>query len=142
MVDKKILAQLKAMRESEGGKPEDALILYEFIKQVAKENEELKEELDDIEPLKVQFVVSDADFKYYVTLGGGDFDYAAGEIDEPNVTMSATQATWKGLSIGELDSTSAYMSGDLKIEGNLQDAIAYGEILSLAMESFEDYSED
>jgi hypothetical protein len=29
------------------------------------------------------------------------------------------------------------MSGDLVIEGNLQDAIAYGDILSMAMENME-----
>jgi hypothetical protein len=34
------------------------------------------------------------------------------------------------------------MSGDLVIEGNLQDAIAYGEIVSLAMEEGAEYFED
>lgn len=35
---------------------------------------------------------------------------------------------------GDINSTSAYMAGDLKIEGNLQDSMAYGEFLSIAME--------
>jgi len=42
--------------------------------------------------------------------------------------MKATSATWAGMGSGDIDATSAYMSGDLQIEGNLQDAIAYGEI--------------
>jgi putative sterol carrier protein len=136
MVDENLIKQLKELREKGGSKPSDALLVYEFVKQVAAEDDDLKEELEDIDKMTVQLVVTDVDYKYYVTLGDGEFDYAEGEAEDPSVTMSANQTTWAGLSSGELDSTSAYMSGDLVIEGNLQDAIAYGEILGIAMESF------
>ena len=43
-----------------------------------------------------------------------------------------------GMMQGEIESTNAYMAGDLTIEGNLQDAITYGEFLSLAMERSRD----
>ena len=138
MVDADLINKLKEMREKGASKPSDALMMYEFVKQVAEEDEDLKEELEDIDEMVVQMVVTDQDYKYYLTLGGGNFNYAEGEADDPSVTMSATAATWGGLASGELDSTSAYMSGDLVIDGNLQDAIAYGEILGLAMEHFED----
>jgi len=137
MVDEKLIKELKEMREKGASKPSDALKMYEFIKQVVEEDEDLKEELEDMDETKVQMIVTDANYKYYVILGEGKFDYAEGEVDDPGVTMSATGATWAGLASGELDSTSAYMSGDLVIDGNLQDAIAYGEILSMAMESME-----
>jgi putative sterol carrier protein len=42
---------------------------------------------------------------------------------------------------GEVDATSAYMAGDITVEGNLQDAMAFQEILELAMEAFEDMTE-
>ncbi len=140
MVDKEVIAKLKAMREGGGeAKPSDALLLYEFIKQVAAENEDLKEELEDMDLIQVQFVVSDGGpYKYWVKAGDSKFEYGEGEIDDPNVTMTATAETWGALGSGEADSTSAYMSGDLQIDGNLQDAIAYGEVLSIAMEAFED----
>ena len=138
MVDQDLIDKLKAMRDSGPSQPSDALLMYEFVKQSAQENDELKEELDDMDPITVQIIVSDADYKYWVKLGGGQVDYAEGDAEEPNVTMSATGETWTGLSSGTLDSTSAYMSGDLKIEGNLQDAIAYGEVLAIALESFAD----
>jgi len=137
MVDEKLIKELKEMREKGASKPSDALKMYEFIKQVVEEDEDLKEELEDMDETKVQMIVTDANYKYYVILGEGKFDYAEGEVDDPGVTMSATGATWAGLAAGELDSTSAYMSGDLVIEGNLQDAIAYGEVLSMAMENME-----
>jgi putative sterol carrier protein len=137
MVDEKLLKELKEMREKGTSKPSDTLKMYEYVKQIAEEDEDLNEELEDMDETKVQLIVTDVKYKYYIILGEGKFNYAEGEIDDPSVTMSATAATWAGLATGELDSTSAYMSGDLVIDGNLQDAIAYGEILSMAMENME-----
>ncbi|MFX0080357.1 MAG: SCP2 sterol-binding domain-containing protein [Candidatus Hodarchaeota archaeon] len=141
MVDESLIKDLKDMREKGPGEPSDALKMYEFIKQLGQENEELKEELEDMDKLIAQMEVTDIDYKYWVSFGEGVVDYAEGVSDEASVTMKATQATWAGLASGEIDSTSAYMSGDLVIEGNLQDAIAYGEVLSLAMELGEEFLE-
>ena len=142
MVDENLIKELKEMREKGASQPSDALKMYEFVKQMAEESEDLKEELEDIDAMAVQLVVTDVNYKYWVKMGDGKIDYGEGETDDPSVTMSATGATWTGLGSGELDSTSAYMSGDLVIEGNLQDAIAYGEIVSLAMEEGAEYFED
>ena len=134
MVDANLIKDLKSMREKGPGAPADALKMYEFMKQLAAENEELKEELEDIDTIIVQQEVTDINFVYWIKFGEGTVEYAEGASDDATVTMKAAQTTWAGLSSGEIDSTSAYMSGDLVIEGNLQDAIAYGEILGLAME--------
>ncbi|MBA7517968.1 hypothetical protein ES705_10033 [subsurface metagenome] len=142
MVDENLIKEIKEMREKGASQPSDALKMYEFVKQMAEESEDLKEELEDIDAMAVQLVVTDVNYKYWVKMGDGKIDYGEGETDDPSVTMSATGATWTGLGSGELDSTSAYMSGDLVIEGNLQDAIAYGEIVSLAMEEGAEYFED
>ncbi|MHA1933343.1 MAG: SCP2 sterol-binding domain-containing protein [Promethearchaeota archaeon] len=134
MVDANLINDLKEMRKSGPSAPADSLKMYEFMKQLAAENEELKEELEDIDTIIVQQEVTDVNFVYWIKFGEGGVEYAEGSSDDATVTMKAAQATWSGLSSGEIDSTSAYMSGDLVIEGNLQDAIAYGEILGLAME--------
>ncbi|MHA2182061.1 MAG: SCP2 sterol-binding domain-containing protein [Promethearchaeota archaeon] len=134
MVDASLINDLKEMRKNGPSAPSDSLKMYEFMKQLAAENEELKEELEDIDTIIVQQEVTDQNFVYWIKFGEGGIEYAEGASDDATVTMKAAQATWTGLSSGEIDSTSAYMSGDLVIEGNLQDAIAYGEILGLAME--------
>ena len=46
--------------------------------------------------------------------------------------MSATQATMDGIRKGDIDGTSAYMSG------NLQYVITYGEVINLAGELMEE----
>ena len=142
MVDENLLKELKEMREKGSSQPSDALKMYDFVKQMIEESEDLKEELEDIDLMEVQLVVTDVNYKYWVKLGDGKIDYGEGEAADPSVTMAATGAIWAALSSGELDSTGAYMSGDLVIEGNLQDAIAYGEVLGLAMEEGAEYFED
>jgi putative sterol carrier protein len=52
--------------------------------------------------------------------------------------MSAPSEIWSGLGSGEIDPTSAYMSGNLSIEGNLQGAMNYGEILEMIRAFIED----
>ncbi len=129
MVSDDLLQKLKALRDREGeGTPSDALLLCEAMKQLAAENEDLKEEVEDMDTILVQFVWTDVDYKYWVKVGEGEVDYGEGETEDPSVTMKATSTTWAGMGAGEIDATSAYMSGDLQIEGNLQDAIAYGEL--------------
>jgi putative sterol carrier protein len=141
MVDQNLINEMKEMREKGVSQPSDALKVFEFAKQLAEENEDLKEELEDIDTTVVQLVISDIDYKYWVKMGDGTIEYGEGEGEDPSVTMSATGATWGGLSSGEIESTSAYMSGDLVIDGNLQDAIAFGEIQAIAMEEGAHYFE-
>ncbi|MFX1311847.1 MAG: SCP2 sterol-binding domain-containing protein [Promethearchaeota archaeon] len=138
MVDENLIKDLKKMRKKGPSQASDALKMYEFVKQLAEENDELKEELEDIDKIIIQMEVTDANYKYWVSFGEGEVDYGEGENDDATVTMKASQPTWTGLSSGEIASTDAYMAGDLIIEGNLQDAIAYGETLGLAMELGED----
>jgi len=129
MVSDDLLQKLKALRDGEGErKPSDALLLCEAMKQLAVENEDIKEEVEDMDTILVQFEWTDVGYKYWVKVGEGEVDYGEGEAEDPTVTMKAVSTTWAGMGAGEIESTSAYMSGDLQIEGNLQDAIAYGEI--------------
>ena len=134
MVDENLIKEIKENQAKGGGQPSNVLKLMEFLKQISGENEDIKEELEDMDLITVQFEMTDVDYKYWVKLGESKVDYAEGEVEDADVTMKATVATWVSLGSGETDSTSAYMSGDLQIEGNLQDAIAYGEILGMAME--------
>ncbi|KKM16989.1 hypothetical protein LCGC14_1680260 [marine sediment metagenome] len=134
MVDENLIKEIKENQAKGGGQPSNVLKLMEFLKQISGENEDIKEELEDMDLITLQFEMTDVDYKYWVKLGESKVDYAEGEVEDADVTMKATVATWVSLGSGETDSTSAYMSGDLQIEGNLQDAIAYGEILGMAME--------
>ncbi|MFX0025836.1 MAG: SCP2 sterol-binding domain-containing protein [Candidatus Hermodarchaeota archaeon] len=136
MVDVKLALEIKDMYDNKKvvEKPENLLKIYEFVKQLSMENEELRDELEDIDEFSAQIAIREPDFKCWVKLGGGKFEYGEGEVEDPSYTLSCKQEIMGGMMQGEINSTNAYMAGDLSIVGNLQDAITYGEFLSLAME--------
>jgi len=117
------------------------LKVYDFIKQISTENEDLKEELEDME-IAIQMILTDAEKKFWLTVKEGSLDFGEGVVDNPSFTMSSTLEVGAGILMGEVDATSAYMAGDITVEGNLQDAMAFQEIIELALEAYEDLVED
>ena len=142
MVDQALLDELKEMMEAgpDSASPESVLKVFEFFKQVSVENEDLKEELEDMD-IVVQQVLTDKDRSFWISAKEGNLDYGEGKVDNPSFTFSCTMTVGAGMLYGEVDATSAYMAGDITVEGNLQDAMAFQEIIELAMEAFEDLTE-
>jgi putative sterol carrier protein len=71
--------------------------------------------------VKLQNVVTggDGETKYYFKLQDGQADVGIGEIDDAEATLSSDYETSSALSRNELNATAAYMSGKLKIQGDL-----------------------
>ncbi|GAH35302.1 unnamed protein product, partial [marine sediment metagenome] len=100
--------------------------MLQFMKEISGENEDLKEELEDME-IAISLVFTDADKKFWLTVKEGALDYGEGDIENPSFTLSSTLEVGAGIVMGEVDATSAYMAGDITVEGNLQDAMAFQE---------------
>ena len=138
MVDQSLLDAVKGIRENGLKAPSDALKMFELAKALAAESEDMKEEIEDMDIIKVGFVVNDKDYQFGVTIGEGKLEVTEGALSDASVTLSTTMENWGGMLSGEVDATSLYMGGDLAIDGNLQDAIAFGEILNIMQEELED----
>jgi putative sterol carrier protein len=143
MVDESLLKEIKAAQDAgaSSATPDVIAKTLEFMKQISGENEDLKEELEDME-IAIQLVFTDADKKFWLTVKEGDLDFGEGNIDNPSFTLSSTLEVGAGIVMGEVDATSAYMAGDITVEGNLQDAMAFQEIIELSLEAYEDLIED
>ncbi|KKM02636.1 hypothetical protein LCGC14_1782480 [marine sediment metagenome] len=143
MVDESLLKELKTAQDAgaSAASPDDMLKTFGFIKQISTENEDLKEELEDMD-IAIQMVITDADKKYWLSVKEGALDFGEGDVENPSFTMSSTLEVGAGILMGEVDATSAYMAGDITVEGNLQDAMAFQEIIELALEAYEDLIED
>jgi len=139
MVDESLVKELQGKFDAgaAAADPDVALKCFELYKQISEEMEDLKEELEDMD-IAVQMILTDAGNKMWVKASEGSLEYGEGEIDNPSFTFSATKEVGLGMLFGEVDATSAYMAGDITVEGNLQDAMAFQEIIELAMEGFED----
>ena len=143
MVDEDLLKKIKTAQDAgaSAASVDELKLMYEFVKQISTENEDLKEELEDMD-IAISQILTDVDKKYWLTVKEGDLQYGEGDVDNPSFTMSSTLEVGAGILMGEVDATSAYMAGDITVEGNLQDAMAFQEIIELALEAYEDLAED
>lgn len=72
--------------------------------------------------LKLQFNISDApggEIKYYLAAADGEAQVAIGELADADVTVGQSYETATAISKGDLNTQTAFMSGKLKVEGNL-----------------------
>lgn len=71
--------------------------------------------------VKVQNVVStpDGEIKYWFTVQDGETEMGLGETPDAEAILASDYDTAAALTKGELNATSAYMSGKLKIQGDL-----------------------
>jgi putative sterol carrier protein len=70
---------------------------------------------------KLQQVVTtpEGEKKYFFKLEGGTAEVGTGEIDSPEATITQDYETAVALSKNEMTGTAAYMSGKLKVQGDL-----------------------
>jgi putative sterol carrier protein len=71
---------------------------------------------------RIQQVVTgapDGEVKYWFTLEGGNVDLGLGDIENPDATITQDYDTAAALSKNELTGTAAYMSGKLRVSGDL-----------------------
>ena len=143
MVDKNLLIELKEKFEAGPAEAqiEDTLIVFEFFKQIVKENEEIKETLEGTENL-VQLYITDEDKWFWLKAVGPEIEYGEGIVEEPSFVFKTTMEQAAGVIFGEVDPTGAYMAGKITIEGNLQDALAFNDLIVDAIEAFEELIEE
>ena len=143
MVDEALIKELKGKFDAGAAASDvmDTLKVFDLFKQIAVENEDLKEELEDMD-ITIQMNITDAGKKFWLKAKEGTLEFGEGDVENPSFTFSATKEVAAGMIFGEVDATSAYMAGDITVEGNLQDAMAFQEIIELALEALEDMFED
>ena len=57
--------------------------------------------------------------KWFVKVADGAATSGAGEVESPNLTLIADSKDWVKIMTGQLDGTAAFMSGKLKIKGDM-----------------------
>jgi putative sterol carrier protein len=65
------------------------------------------------------------------------FEMGSGDIEGPDITLDMSEELAIGIFSGQGDPTAAYMSGDLKVDGVINDAIVLQNILNLVLEEME-----
>jgi putative sterol carrier protein len=110
--------------------------MLKALEEIQKVDEDFRDDIEDFEAT-VQWKL--VDFRAYQTFKDGKYSFVIDEeIDNPDIIMEIEDINVaKSMLSGELDGTTAYMSGDLKIDGNLQLAIMYGSLSDYIAEYLE-----
>jgi putative sterol carrier protein len=72
--------------------------------------------------LAIQFFTDggpDGDVNYYLATRDGTASLSLGELDGPDVTVRQSYDTASAISKGEMNTQTAFMTGKLKVSGNL-----------------------
>ncbi len=83
--------------------------------------------------LSVQFDVSGApegDISYYLSIADGTVDTAMGPMEGADVTVGSDYETSKDISKGELNVQMAFMSGKIKVGGNMAKIMMHQAVLN------------
>lgn len=102
-------------------------IMAKSLEEIEKVDEEFREDLEDVEGT-IQWKIGN--IRAYLTFEEGKYSFVMdAEAEDPDVTMILEDIEFaQQFFNGEVDGTSAYMSGDLKIEGDLQMTMSYGSL--------------
>jgi putative sterol carrier protein len=89
---------------------------------------------------RVQNVVStpEGEKKYFFQLEGGQAQVSVGEIEAPDATISQDYETAMALSKNELSGTAAFMSGKVRVSGDLMKLMAMQGVFSTLPQAISD----
>lgn len=64
-------------------------------------------------------ITGDGGGKYYAKITDGSIDAGEGEAENPNITITVAAQDWLDILNGKLDGQMAFMSGKLKVKGDM-----------------------
>ncbi len=83
--------------------------------------------------LTIQFHVTDApegDIDYGLVIGNGSANLVSGEVEGPEVTVTNDYETAVGISKGEINTQMAFMTGKLKVTGNMAALLMHQNVIN------------
>ena len=129
-----MLLRTKAWHRFHTWRVGELLRVNKTIGQLALENEEFKEELDYFDKKIVQAKVPNSDFSYWVEFGNGVYLSDKGLKENPTVTLNCPQNSMNQILKGNISPFTEFFNGNLKIEGDIQYALVYFDLVKLGLE--------
>lgn len=74
-------------------------------------------------------IEGDGGGSWYVKLTDGQPEVAAGQAESPNITLTADAANWLDIATGKMNGQTAFLTGKLKIQGDMSLAMKLQSIL-------------
>ncbi len=114
---------------------QDIPAYLELFCQLGNEISDLQDEVDGWNR-KIQFQM-DGLGKYWIAINAGQFTYGAGMLADPGLTLTLSADEAAQIFAGDKDAKAAYMSGALKVQGELPDAVKLQSLIGIVCEEIE-----
>ena len=103
--------------------------------EMGNEVEELQEEVEGWER-RINFVLDGAN-SHWIIIEDGRFATGEGNLDDANLVLMLDAVNAAQVFAGDMDAKAAYMSGALKVEGELPDAVKMQTLIEIVGEEIE-----
>ncbi|MHA1294810.1 MAG: SCP2 sterol-binding domain-containing protein [Promethearchaeota archaeon] len=110
---------------------------FEGMEDLIENSEEGKEELEDMEDMRLQIAIPELDIYMYLIIEDGKIKAGAEKIDDPEATLQMDKSTFLGLTQGTTDLVSAYMSGGVQYDGQLNKAMALQSLFEILTDEYD-----
>jgi putative sterol carrier protein len=114
---------------------EDLKDYFTVFTQICNNTEDIQDEVDGLD-LAFLYKINGRPVAW-LRIKDKRFEMGSGGIEGPDITLDMSEEVAIGIFSGQVDPTAAYMSGDLRVDGVINDAIVLRNILNLVHEEME-----
>ena len=100
-----------------------------WIPEQAAANPDQSAKIKDINTVIQVVLTGEGGGDYYMDLAGGEIKTAKGKADAPELTITQAIEDWREINAGRLNPQMAFMSGKIKISGDMSLAMKLGSIM-------------
>jgi putative sterol carrier protein len=100
-----------------------------WIPEQAAANPDQSAKIKDINTVIQVVLTGEGGGNYYMELTGGEIKTAKGKVDAPKLTITQAIEDWREINAGRLNPQMAFMSGKIKISGDMSLAMKLGSIM-------------
>jgi len=103
--------------------------------QICNDTEDIQDEVEKFDRTFL-FKIDDKPVAWF-SIKGQKFEMASGDLPGADITLEMSGEIALGIFAGRVDPTAAYMNGDLRVDGVINDAIQFRTILEMVLEELE-----
>lgn len=135
MIDQKLMQHLRDKIQDDKFTAVDIPSYLTLFCQIGNNVEDIQQEVEDWD-CHVALVFADLG-SHWLTVSSGRFTCGSGPLDQADLRLSMTAIDATRIFAGREDSQSAFMSGALRVEGELPDAIKLRDVIEMVIEEID-----
>ena len=108
---------------------------FTVFAQICNNTEDAEDEMEDFDR-RFQFKIDGKPAAWF-NIENCKIEIGSGSIESPDITLEMSGQLAVDIFSGQVDPTQAYMNGDLKVDGIINDAIVFKDILEVVQDEME-----